>query len=108
MKKRFSTVTKNQMRREALDLSRSEWALLSGFTLLAISVRLFMLKFAYVITNPDGVYYALLGKNLVSGNFNEGVSTYWAPLYPLLVGVSSLILRKPLGPSCLGGAAAPI
>ena len=93
MKTWFSTVTKNQMRQEAFDLSRSEWVVLSSFTLLALSVRLFMLKFAYVLTNPDGVYYALLGKSLVSGNFKEGLSTYWAPLYPLLVGGSSIIFR---------------
>jgi len=43
--------------------------------------------------NPDGVYYATLGKHLISGNLEEGLSAFWPPLYPLLVGLSSLIFR---------------
>lgn len=69
-----------------------EWQLLAGFVLLAFAVRLFLLRYEYVLS-PDGVYYALLGKNLVSGNFREGLSTYWPPLYPLLVGLSSLLFH---------------
>lgn len=69
-----------------------EWQLLTGFVLLAFAIRLFLLRYEYVVT-PDGVYYALLGKNLVSGNFREGLSTYWPPLYPFLVGMFSLIFQ---------------
>ena len=38
----------------------------------------------------DGYYYGVLGRNLISGRFEEGLSTYWPPLYPLLIGISSL------------------
>ena len=64
-----------------------------GFMLMAFLIRLFMLRYEYVVT-PDGVYYATLGKNLVSGNLREGLSTYWPPLYPLLVGLSSRIFQN--------------
>lgn len=69
-----------------------EWGLLTGFLLAALVFRLFVLRYQYVIT-PDGVYYAMLGRNLVSGNLKEGLSVYWPPLYPLLVGLSSLIFQ---------------
>ena len=74
------------------NISGKEWGLLPGLMLLALLIRLFMLRYEYVLT-PDGVYYAILGKNLVSGNWKEGLSTYWPPLYPLLVGFSSLIFQ---------------
>jgi len=69
-----------------------EWQLLTGFVLLAFAYRLFLLRYEYVIPS-DGVFYATLGKNLVSGNLKEGLSTYWPPLYPLLIGLSSLLFQ---------------
>src|SRR5262249_30184626 len=56
---------------------------------LAFALRLFLVKYQYVI-NTDGVYYAWLGRHLISGDLKGGLSTYWSPLYPLLVGISSL------------------
>jgi 4-amino-4-deoxy-L-arabinose transferase-like glycosyltransferase len=56
---------------------------------LAFVIRLFFVKYQYVI-NTDGVYYATLGRRLISGDFRGGFSTYWSPLYPLLVGLASL------------------
>jgi 4-amino-4-deoxy-L-arabinose transferase-like glycosyltransferase len=58
--------------------------------LLAFAVRLFAFSSKYPITG-DGVWYATLGKSLAAGNVREGLSTYWPPLYPVLIGVSSLI-----------------
>jgi 4-amino-4-deoxy-L-arabinose transferase-like glycosyltransferase len=73
-------------------VTKKEVALVAGFVSLALLSRLSLLRFQKVMT-PDGVYYATLGENLVSGNFREGLSTFYPPLYPLLTGLSSLIFR---------------
>jgi len=41
----------------------------------------------------DGVFYATLGRKLVSSRPWEGVDAYWSPFYPVLVGLSSLIFK---------------
>ena len=69
---------------------KRERLLLVGCASVALVVRLFLLSYEYVIT-PDGVIYARLGRHLASGNFQEGLSVYQQPLYPLLVGLSSLV-----------------
>lgn len=73
-------------------ISRNEWLLISGFIPVAFFLRFLTLQSEDVVT-PDGVYYATLGKNLISGNLKEGLSTYWPPLYPLLIGFSSLVFK---------------
>jgi hypothetical protein len=78
--------------REQEPFTRREWGILAGFILFAFVIRLYILRFHPPITG-DGVWYATLGKNLISGNFKEGLSTYWPPLYPLLVGISSLLVN---------------
>jgi 4-amino-4-deoxy-L-arabinose transferase-like glycosyltransferase len=65
-----------------------EWALVLLCMSLAFAVRLFFVRYEYVI-NTDGVYYTALGRRLITGDFNGGFSTYWSPLYPMLVGISS-------------------
>lgn len=72
--------------------TKKEITFVVGLVSLALSSRLALLRFQQVMT-PDGVYYATLGKKLVAGNFKQGLSTYYPPLYPLLVGLSSLIFR---------------
>jgi 4-amino-4-deoxy-L-arabinose transferase-like glycosyltransferase len=72
--------------------TKSEATLVVGLVSLALLSRLSLLRVQQVMT-PDGVYYATLGENLVSGNFSEGLSTFYPPLYPLLTGLSSLIFR---------------
>jgi 4-amino-4-deoxy-L-arabinose transferase-like glycosyltransferase len=72
--------------------TKKEAALVASLVSLALLLRLSLPRFQQVMT-PDGVYYATLGKNLVSGNFREGLSTFYPPLYPLLTGLSSLIFR---------------
>jgi len=59
---------------------------------LAFFLRISFLRLQSPL-NPDSVYYATLGKHLVSGNLQEGLSTFWPPLYPLLVGLSSLVFQ---------------
>lgn len=73
-----------------MNTSRREYITLLCLTLMAFLVRLVMVHHADAITG-DGVWYATLGKNLVNGNIREGLSTYWPPLYPLLIGLSSLV-----------------
>jgi hypothetical protein len=74
-------------------LSGKQWSALLYWMPLAFLLRLFLiLRFEQVIS-PDGVQYVALGRNLIAGNFREGLSTYWSPLYPLLVGFSSLFFR---------------
>lgn len=69
---------------------KREHLFLLGCALLATIIRLFALSYEYVIT-PDGVVYAGLGRQLASGHFHQGLSAYYPPLYPLLVGLSSLV-----------------
>ena len=64
-----------------------------AWTLVAFLLRFLLLwRFEHVIS-PDGVEYLMLGRKLVEGNFQDGLSPYWPPLYPLLVGFSSLLFR---------------
>lgn len=90
----MNTTVANQKRltHYARRMFRKEWVLLGCGILLALLVRLFMVQFKLPLA-ADGVYYAILGKNLIKGNFAEGLSTYWPPFYPLLIGVSSLVFR---------------
>jgi hypothetical protein len=73
-------------------LSRRERAVVACCTSLALLTRLAVLPLRPILS-PDGVYYATLGKRLAEGNLKEGLSTFWSPLYPSLVGLSSLIFR---------------
>ena len=60
----------------------------------ACTVSAFLLRLALTgtqaVINSDGIYYALLGKKLISGDITAGISAYWSPLYPFLLGVVSL------------------
>lgn len=70
-----------------------EWRAVLCWTLLAFLLRLcLVLSFEHVIS-PDGIQYVALGRNLAAGKFSEGFSLYWPPLYPMLVGLSSLLFR---------------
>jgi 4-amino-4-deoxy-L-arabinose transferase-like glycosyltransferase len=72
---------------------KREWRALLGWTLLAFLLRLFLVWRVEQVISPDGVEYVALARSLVAGHFREGLSTYWPPLYPLLVGLSSLVFR---------------
>ena len=72
--------------------SKTECASVIGVMSLAFFLRLSVLRLQTPII-ADGVYYATMGKHLVAGNLQEGLSTFWPPLYPLLVGLSSLVFR---------------
>jgi 4-amino-4-deoxy-L-arabinose transferase-like glycosyltransferase len=71
-------------------LTKRELRWLVALTLIAFALRLLMSLREHDVL-WDGYYYGLLGRNLIRGNFAEGLSTYWSPLYPFLVGISSLI-----------------
>jgi 4-amino-4-deoxy-L-arabinose transferase-like glycosyltransferase len=73
----------------SIGASKSELILVAGALLAALLLRVFMLRFGGELTG-DGVWYTVLGKNLVEGDFRGGLSTYWSPLYPLLIGITSL------------------
>src|SRR3989344_1944584 len=72
------------------------WKLLIVF-ILALVIRLIFLGFHNVI-EEDGVGLATIGKNIVSGNGYVGiegdVDLVYSPLYPLLVGLLSFIVRN--------------
>jgi Dolichyl-phosphate-mannose-protein mannosyltransferase len=72
--------------------SKTDCPSVIGVMSLAFFLRLSVLRLQTPI-GPDSVYYATLGKRLVSGNLEEGLSTFWPPLYPSLVGLSSLVFR---------------
>lgn len=71
-------------------LTGGEIAAVLALMLTAIALRLLMLKYATAHITSDGVSYVTLGRNLISGNFKEAFSTYWPPLYPVLVALFSI------------------
>ncbi len=60
---------------------------------LAFALRLGLAWIVEQTITPDGVRYAELGQHLIKGNFKDGLSANWSPLYSLLVGLSSLLFR---------------
>jgi hypothetical protein len=58
-------------------------------TLSAFLIRL-ALTGTQSLINSDGIYYASLGGKLISGDISGGISAYWSPLYPFLIGIASL------------------
>ncbi|MCA1815657.1 MAG: glycosyltransferase family 39 protein, partial [Acidobacteria bacterium] len=63
------------------------------WTLLAFLLRLCLICCVAQVITPDGVGYVTLARSLAAGDFRAGFSTYWSPLYPLLVAGASLLFR---------------
>jgi 4-amino-4-deoxy-L-arabinose transferase-like glycosyltransferase len=76
--------------RPADRLSRRELAIVFVLTFVALARRLFMLRHPAEMSG-DHVWYTVLGQRLISGNLREGLSMYWPPLYPVLVGAFSAV-----------------
>jgi hypothetical protein len=72
---------------------RIQWKRVLYLTGLACLLRLFVALYFEHVISPDGVQYLALGLKLIAGNFHDGLSTYWPPLYPMLVGFSSLFFQ---------------
>ncbi len=83
----FATIRRAIVSRD----KRSTAILLLGMVLLALLIRLIMSRDQPL--PQDGIFYALLGKQLITGHFVKGLSAYWPPLYPALIGVFSLAFR---------------
>ncbi|MFB0527509.1 MAG: ArnT family glycosyltransferase [bacterium] len=67
-------------------------------TFLVLSVLSgFLIRFIFLLHIPmietDGVFYATLGRKLVSVHPWEGIDAYWPPFYPALIGLSSFIFK---------------
>ncbi len=87
-------MTKNESQKsfiDSLNLSRRELVSVAVFVLLAFAARLVALQFQSIV-NEDGAHYLLLAEQLLSGNYREGFSTYWSPLYPLLAALASIVV----------------
>jgi 4-amino-4-deoxy-L-arabinose transferase-like glycosyltransferase len=65
----------------------------AGCALVAFALRLLLVLSVESVISPDGVVYAGLGRSLAAGNFAGTLSPFYPPLYPLLVGLSSLVFR---------------
>lgn len=61
------------------------------FFILAFAVRFFLLDINK-LPFPDSMNYIMLGYNFIRGNFSEGVSFFYPMLYPMFVGLFSLII----------------
>ena len=67
-------------------------------TFLALSIfSSFLIRFIFLLRIPmietDGVFYATLGRKLVSSPPWQGIDAYWSPFYPILIGLSSFIFK---------------
>ncbi|HEX8161601.1 MAG TPA: glycosyltransferase family 39 protein [Pyrinomonadaceae bacterium] len=74
-------------------LRESAAPFVAGCGLAAFALRLLLVVGVESVVSPDGVVYAGLGRNLAAGNFAGALSPFYPPLYPLLVGLSSLLFR---------------
>ncbi|MGH2685834.1 MAG: glycosyltransferase family 39 protein [Actinomycetota bacterium] len=72
-------------------LDRAEGLVVAALVFLGLGLRVALIPTDGVI-NGDGVYYATLGEHLADGRLRAGVSAYWAPLYPVLVALSSFVI----------------
>ena len=65
--------------------------------LISCTFVAFLIRFSLLPPDPvidfDGVYYARLGGRMISGDLIGGISAYWSPLYPFLIGVFSLFFQ---------------
>jgi 4-amino-4-deoxy-L-arabinose transferase-like glycosyltransferase len=57
--------------------------------IFAFLLRLFLLPQEPILHN-DGAHYLALGKKIISGDLAGGIHAYWPPLYPFLIGLTSL------------------
>src|SRR4051812_47944396 len=76
-----------------LTASRGEWRTVLAWTLAAFAVRLAVLLCFEHVISPDGVEYVAHARRLAAGDLANGMSTYWPPLYPALVGLASFVFR---------------
>jgi 4-amino-4-deoxy-L-arabinose transferase-like glycosyltransferase len=65
-----------------------------GLAVLGCVLRIALIPYGGFITS-DGVFYATLARNLLAGDLQHGISTYWSPLYPLLITVFAGVFRDP-------------
>ena len=57
----------------------------------AFLARLLLVVCVEQVITPDGVGYVALARELAAGQIAAGMSTYWPPLYPALVALSTLV-----------------
>jgi 4-amino-4-deoxy-L-arabinose transferase-like glycosyltransferase len=74
-------------------VSRGELRIVFAWTLAAFALRLAVLLCFEHVISPDGVEYVAHARRLAAGDLANGMSTYWPPLYPALVGLASLVFR---------------
>ncbi len=77
----------------ATSASRRELKVVLAWTLAAFALRLAVLLCFEQVISPDGVEYVAHARRLAAGDFANGMSTYWPPLYPALVAAAPLVLR---------------
>lgn len=54
-----------------------------------------------IIPGSDQMQEILLGRKFASGNFYGVLDTYWAPFYPTLIGIASLLIDSLVVPAAL-------
>ncbi len=72
---------------------RRELKVVLAWTLAAFALRLAVLLCFEQVISPDGVEYVAHARRLAAGDIAGGMSAYWPPLYPALVGLASLVFR---------------
>ena len=80
-------------RSRASSVSRAELRGVLAWTLAAFALRLAVLVCFEQVISPDGVEYVAHARSFAAGDFVNGMSTYWPPLYPALIGLASFVFR---------------
>lgn len=85
---------------------------LSSARVLKTAVALFLAGLVYrtalcflfrneIIPGSDQIQEIMLGRKFASGNFYGVLDAYWAPVYPILIGIASYFTDSPVVPAVL-------
>ncbi len=74
--------------------------------LLFFSALIFRLVHCFIYANEiipgsDQMQEIMLGRKFASGDFQGVLDTYWAPFYPILIGIASFFIDSPVVPAAL-------
>ena len=74
--------------------------------LLFLTALIFRLVHCFIFANEiipgsDQMQEIMLGRKFASGDFHGVLDTYWAPFYPILIGIASFFIDSPVVPAAL-------
>lgn len=87
------------MSQESFRMSEPKIILLLFLTALIFRVVICLVFSNEIIPGPDQMQEIALGRKLAGGDFYGVLDTYWAPFYPILIGIVSFLIDSPVVPA---------